>query len=223
MSDDKHGQTKTYDSFNSRGLTAKREYVQGLERRADSEALSLLVECLCDESWYLRDLAEQSFLRLGEDAAAVLLPLLEQGLWFTRTSAAGVLGRKGYGPAVPGLLRLTEDSNRTVADAAREALVAIGRQRGAVKIAWMVHRLAPDLRRRRMAEVVERDRALADRVEQLMRNDDLMSIDDFATLSDDSPLVRLSEDGVEWEVLTSPPLAPARVDAGGGDGGAANR
>src|SRR5438874_1663325 len=183
MSDDKHA--NPYDTLNTRGLAAKREYVQGLERRGDAEALSLLVECLCDESWYLRDLAEQSFLRLGAEGAAVLLPLLEQGLWFTRTSAAGILGRMAYGPAVPGLLRLTEDANRTVADAAREALVAIGRQGGAVKIAVVVHRLAPDPRRRRITEIAERDRALAARIEQLMRNDEVMAIEDIATLSDD--------------------------------------
>ena len=54
------------EALNARGLTAKREYVRGLEQRKDAEAFSLLVECLCDESWFLRDLAEQAFVRLGE-------------------------------------------------------------------------------------------------------------------------------------------------------------
>ena len=73
---------KPFDALNSRGLTGKREYVRSLEQRADREALSLLIECLCDESWYLRDQAEQALARIGPDAADVLLPLLEQGLWF---------------------------------------------------------------------------------------------------------------------------------------------
>src|SRR5262249_55056050 len=80
MSDDKYAQSKPIDALNSRGLTGKREYVRGLEQRADAEALSLLIECLCDESWYLRDQAEQALLRLGPDTAGVLLPMLEQGL-----------------------------------------------------------------------------------------------------------------------------------------------
>jgi HEAT repeat protein len=220
MTDDKHVQSKPFDALNSRGLTAKREYVQGLEQRRDAEALSLLVECLCDESWYLRDLAERAFMRLGDEGASVLLPLLEQGLWFTRTSAAGILGRMGYRPALPALCRLTEDANRTVVDAAREGLVAIGRQSGAVSLAHVLHHLPPDVRRRRVEEIAARDRSLAARIEQLMRNDDLMSADNAFALSDDSPLVRASEDGVEWEVLTSPspPKARAGFRAGGAEG-----
>src|SRR5438067_1782989 len=60
------------DLLNSRGLAAKREYVRGLEQRRDPESLSLLVECLCDESWYLRDLAAQVFVRMGAGAEPVL-------------------------------------------------------------------------------------------------------------------------------------------------------
>src|SRR5262249_50378959 len=118
MADAKFTQSKAVDAMNPRGLAAKREYVRGLERRRDPEAMSLLVECLCDESAYLRDLSEQVFMRMGDEAGPVLLPLLEQGLWFTRTSAAGILGRLGYRAAVPALLRLADDKNHTVAEAA---------------------------------------------------------------------------------------------------------
>ena len=48
MADEKFSQTKPLDALNSRGLAGKREYVRGLEQRRDDEALSLLVECLCD-------------------------------------------------------------------------------------------------------------------------------------------------------------------------------
>jgi HEAT repeat protein len=207
-------QGKPFDALNSRGLIAKREYVEGLELRRDAEALSLLVECLCDESWYLRDLAGKAFMRLGDPGAAVLLPLLEQGLWFTRTSAADILGRMGYRPAVPGLLRLADDANRTVAEAARAALVAIGNRGGAASIAHALHRLPPDLRRRRLEEIVAGDRALASRVDEMTRDVDIMSAEDTAALADDSPIVRASEEGVEWEVLTSPSPAPRSPAAG---------
>jgi HEAT repeat protein len=161
-------------------------------------------------------------MRLGEEAAPVLLPLLEQGLWFTRTSAAGVLGRFGYRPAVPGLLRLAEDKNRTVIDAACDALVAIGHARGAFRIAHVLHRLTPDLRRRRLQELARRDGALAATIERMLANDELMVIEDDGTLADDSPVVRASVEGVEWEVLTSP--APRRDEPrkARGDGGAGN-
>ena len=212
MGDEKHPPARSYDALNSRSLAAKREYVRGLEQRHDTEAMSLLVECLCDESWYLRQLAEQAFLNLGSEGAPQLLPLLEQGLWFTRTSAAGILGRLGYAPAVPGLLRLTEDENRTVAEAASEALIAVGRSSGAVRIAHVLHRLPPDSRRRRLDDLAARDAELSERIGRLMTNDELMSVEDADLLTDDHPVVRASEDGFEWEVLTSPPVPKAPVE-----------
>lgn len=203
MSDDKHGQSKAYDALNPRGLQGKREYVRSLEQRSDEEALSLLVECLCDESWYLRDLAEESLLRLGEKGAPILVPLLEQGLWYTRASAAKVLGRCAYRPSVPAMLRLTEDANETVAEAARVALVAIGRGGGAIALARSLHVLPEGERYRRFEALRAKDRQLGDRVEHMMRQEDLMSAES-GDLSDDSELVRASEEGLEWEVLTAP-------------------
>jgi HEAT repeat protein len=207
---------RTLDALSQRGLSAKREYVLGLELRADEAALSLLVECMCDESWYLRELAEQAFGRMGEPAAGVLLPLLDQGLWYTRSSAARVLGSIGYRPAVAGLLRLTEDPNHTVAEEARDALVAIARRQGAVRVAWALHRMPPDRRRARLDEIAARDRGLAERVDRLMRTDELMAVENADLLSDDSAMVRANEEGVEWEVLTGPPKARPHA-AGPGD------
>jgi HEAT repeat protein len=224
MSDDKFSQSKPFDALNSRGLTGKREYVRNLEQRADPEALSLLIECLCDESWYLRDQAEGALSRIGPRVSDILLPLLEQGLWFTRTSAARVLGGFGHRPAVPGLPRLAEDANETVADAARDALVAIGRAGGAIRIALALHGLPPDLRHRRFDELAALDRHLGERVARMMRSDELMSTEGADALSDESDVVRASEEGLEWEVLTGPPSkvsAPAEAHdtAGGGRAG----
>jgi HEAT repeat protein len=217
MTDDKYGQGRALDLLSARGLAAKREYVRGLEDRGDAEALALLAECLCDESWFLRDLAESAFLRMADRGASVLLPLLDQGLWFTRTSAARVLGRLGWRPAVPGLLRLAEDANETAVGAARDALIAIGRQGGAFRLAHALHRLPPDVRRRRLDEIGERDRAMLERLERMMGHDDLMAVNDPEALADDSPVVRSSEEGVEWELLTGPP--PRRDPASGAGGG----
>ena len=214
MSDDRFTQGKPFDALNSRGLTGKREYVLSLEQRADEQALSLLVECLCDESWYLRDQAEEALSRIGPAVADVLLPLLEQGLWFTRTSAARVLGRFGHRPAVPGLLRLAEDANETVADAARDALIAIGHVGGSIRIAQALHRLPPDVRRQRFGEIAVRDRQLGGRLERMLRNEDLMSAEGGDALSDESAVVRASEEGLEWEVLTGPPAGAPAPDPG---------
>lgn len=215
---DERSKDRPLDVLNARGLTAKREYVRGLEQRRDDEALSLLVECLCDESWYLRDLAEEAFLRLGEDGARVLMPLLDEGLWFTRSSGARVIGRMGYRPAVPVLMRMAVDANATVAEAARVALVEIARKGGASRVAHAIHALAPERRRARLDALQAIDRAVAERIEGLMRKEELMSVENPDGLSDDSAVVRASEEGVSWEILTGPP-APRSSRREGGPGG----
>ena len=222
MADDSYAPSRAFDALNPRELAAKRDYVRGLEQRRDPEALALLVECLCDESSFMRGLAEQAFVRIGEPVVPVLLPLLVQGLWFTRTSAAGILGRLSARAAVPVLARLADDRNRTVADGAGEALVAIGRSGGGFRIAHMLHRLPPDQRGRRMKELARRDGVLAGAVERLMASVELMTLEDDGTLADDSAVVRGAIDGVEWDVLTR--SAPRRDPPPGtpGDGRAAS-
>ena len=215
--DDKHGQNKTFDALNSRGLAAKREAVRELELSSDPEAIARLCECLRDESWYLRDLAEAALVRLGHRASNALLPLLDQGLWFTRASAARIFGKIGEGDAVPALFELTRDSNHSVGAAALDALLAIGQQRGAIRLAHAMHRMAPDARGGSLDALQARDPALGERLRRFLRADELMSVEDASALSDDSAAVRANEEGVEWEVLTGPPPPKPRRDGDGGD------
>ena len=220
MSEDKYGAGRTLDAMSARGLAGKRDYVRSLEQRRDEEALSLLVECLCDESWYLRELAESALLRLGARAGETLLPLLEQGLWFSRVSSARVLGRLGYGPAAGGLLRLCADSNAPVAQASRIALADLAHRGGSVRIAWELHRQAPERRRALLEQLGTLDKPLLERLERMLRNEELMTTDDPDDLRDDSELVRASEEGVEWEILTGPPKARVTEVAAIGSAGA---
>jgi HEAT repeat protein len=213
MSDDKYGPGRTLDAMNARGLAGKRDYVRSLEQRRDEEALSLLVECLSDESWYLRDLAEHALLRLGDRGGEALLPIVEQGLWFTRASAARVVGRLGYAPAVPGLLRLCADSNASVVQSARSALVDLGHRGASVRIAWEMHRMTAEARRDMLAQLGRADRPLHERLERMLRNDEIMTREDPTGLRDDSDAVRASEEGVEWEVLTGPPVSRKRPES----------
>ena len=205
MADDPH----PLEALNARGLTAKREYVRGLEQRRDPEALSLLVECLCDESWFLRDLAEQTFVRMGEEHAGPLLPLLAGGLWYTRLSAARLLGRLGYRPAVPALLELCDDPNESTSIAARDALVAVARQRGAARLAHALRRIEPERRARRLAEIAERDRAVTKNLERLMADADLMSSEDPDRLVDPEDPGRAGEPGGTARPSPAPVRPPA--------------
>lgn len=228
MTDDLKGGARPFDALNPRGLAAKREYVNDLATKADAQSLALLVECLCDESWYTRDLAEHAFQRLDPPRGDLLLPLLDQGLWYTRTTVARILGRLGHRPAVPALLVLVDDSNATVGAAAREALTEIAARGGTMRLAHALHRAAPDLRQRRLAEIGASDHPLRERLERMMRSEELMTMGDPDGVDDDSPAVRATEEGVEWELLTGPAeprskareAAPPPGDAPAGDGDA---
>ena len=188
-----------------------------LELRGDDDAIGRLVECLSDESGYQRDLAEQALMRLGARAAPALRPLLRQGLWYTRASAARILGRIGNGDAVPELFRLVEDANHTVGASGLDALLEIGHQRGAIRLAHALHRMSPDVRQRRMEEILARDPILGERLRRFLRVEELMAMEDASQLQDDSAAVRATEEGVEWEVLTGPPRPSAHP--GGASGG----
>ena len=83
-----------------------------------------------------------------------------------------------------------------------------------MRVAWELHRFPPERRRDVLAQLAAVDRALHDRLERLQRNDELMTNDDPDDLRDDSDLVRASEEGVEWEVLTGPPAPRKSVIEG---------
>src|SRR5260221_692485 len=69
---------------------------------------------------------------------------------------------------------------------------------------------------RRLDELASRDRALYERLERMMRNEELMNVEDGQVLSDDHDLVRSSEEGVEWELLTGPSPETDRPGPSGG-------
>ena len=105
------------------------------------------------------------------------MPLLSGGLWYTRLSGARLLGRLGYRPAVPALIDLGDDTNETVALAARDALLSVARLRGSARVAHALQRVTPERRKRRREEIAARDRALAKNLERLMADVDLMASD----------------------------------------------
>jgi HEAT repeat protein len=221
MAEEKHPAAKAFDALSARSLAGKREYVRSLEDRPDDEKLSLLVECLCDESWYMRELGEEALERSGPNAVPALLNLLNQGLWFTRTSAARVLGRLGSRTAVPALLELARDENRTVAESGRSALIEVAHRGGSAALARALYAAPPEVRRQRLEEFAVRDKALGERLRRLLANEEIMQAPLDEPPADDSPLVRQNEEGFEWEVLTGPPPPIPREEkprAGGGTG-----
>jgi len=200
MSDEAFGTLRPFDALSPRGLAGKREYVLDLERRADPDAIALLVECLIDESGYLRDLAGGALVRVGAPAAPIL-PLLSHGLWFTRGSAARTLGRLGARDAARSLANLLSDSNESVTGEAVQALISIARAGGAVHVARALF-VRPEVERTRaLREARARDADVARRFEELFRDRDLMLAAEDELLGHDTAL-KPGDDGVAWEILT---------------------
>ena len=204
MADDSFAPLRSFDAFSPRGLAGKREYVQGLEARADREAVALLVECLSDESGYLRDLAEAALVRLGAKADPVL-PMLSSGLWYTRVSAARTLGRLGARRGDRAAARPARaTANQSVRRAGAEALHAIAQGDGALFVARMLYRRPEAERARLVREIAAGVREVEARLADLLRRDDAMLAEEDELLSHDAEVVRASGDGVAWEVLTGP-------------------
>lgn len=192
---------RPFDALSPRGLAGKREYVVSLEQKGDAPSTALLVECLADESGYLRDLAEGALVRLGTEPP-VILPLLSHGLWYTRASAVRTLGRLNARSAAEPLARLTSDTNHSVAREAALALSRIASLGGAVAVARALHRLPEHGRATAMRELDEADRDGARQIEDLFRHREIMLAEDEDLLSEDADVVHASEEGVAWEVLT---------------------
>ena len=219
MADDRSGGGRSAsDVLNARGLAGKRDYVRSLESRRDEEALTLLVGCLSEESGYLRELAEAALEKLGERSGPALLPLLDHGLWFSRVSAARVLGRTGYAEAAGPLVRLARDRVETVAREAYHALAGLAEGGATVRVAWELHRLPPEQRPGWLSRLHALDRTFAERLERLLRAGSIMALADPAALRDDAPAVRAAlEETGPWDVPAG--QAPARPahPAGGAD------
>lgn len=201
MNDDKRTSLRVMDDLKMRGFDDKREYVNSLEGRDDEQALSLLVECLCDESAYLRDLAEKALIRKGSSCADVLLPHLTQGLWYTRAAVANVLGSQGCKDALPGLQEMSGDANRAVAEAALDAIIRIAAAGHAVSAARTLNHVQPILARRALDQGDKVRAGLATQLQRLMSDRELMQASDDEVLREDVAVAEAQEN-LEWEVLT---------------------
>jgi HEAT repeat protein len=118
---------RTLERLRLKNLAGKKNLIEDLKKRKSERSVSLLVEMLHDESWYLREQAVKALSEAGEDAKEPVLGVLADGLWYARAAAAKVLGVIGGGAAVGRLTDSLLDSNMTVQGAAAAALVKIAR------------------------------------------------------------------------------------------------
>ena len=206
MTDDKHASLRVLDDLQMKSLEGKREYVASLRERDDEQALSLLVECLCDESSYLRKLAEGALIEKGISNTEVLLPHLTQGLWYTRASVARIVGRLGVREALPGLMLTAADGNREVCDAAADALAEVAASGHAVSVARSLFNAPRPLTDRVLDRAERAGSGLSGQLHRLMEDRELMTAREEELLRDDI-LAAEAQDNLEWEVLTGKAVA----------------
>ena len=125
MVDDRLESGRTLEALRKKNLEGKKMFIEELRKQKTPKAVSLLLEILCDESWYLRELAIGALVEAGTPAEAPLHKVLTGGLWYTRAAAARALGRLGYAPAAPDVLKLLDEPNRTVRESAVDAIKAL--------------------------------------------------------------------------------------------------
>ncbi|HET9951037.1 MAG TPA: HEAT repeat domain-containing protein [Candidatus Eisenbacteria bacterium] len=160
---------RLWDELKQRDPEAKRAWIERLARDGSPESIDLLLGALEQESWFLRDSATRSLAGMGEEVVEPLIDYLQSGLWYTRAAAATALGAIGLPLAAEPLTELLRDANRTVRDAARDALLLLARHEiSAHAVATAFAALSERAQRFALDGLAERDPAVADGIAHLM-------------------------------------------------------
>ena len=145
-------------------LEAKKRRVAELRTSLDPAAASALVELLRDDSWFVRDLASLAVVERGRVLAGAVLDVMTNGLWYSRASAALVLGQIGAIDAAAAVAALLRDGNRTVREAGYDALILLASGGGERAVALGVRALDTGLRAQFLDEARMRHPAIASRI-----------------------------------------------------------
>ncbi len=185
---------RLWEELRHREPEEKLEWIRELARNPTPDSIEVLLDVLKQESWFLRDQAARALATLGEQVVEPLIAYLNSGLWYTRTAAASALGRMGLPVAAPPLVALLRDPNRTVRDAARDALVLVcGNEMGRFEVAVAFRGLPERARQFALDGLASRNPEMAERVAALMHDPALPD------QADRRPLARaVGEDGLHW-------------------------
>ncbi len=186
---------RIWEELRHREPEEKLEWIRELARNPTPDSIEILLDVLKHESWFLRDQAARALATLGEAVVGPLIEYLESGLWYTRTAAASALGRMAFPAAARPLTQLLRDPNRTVRDAARDAIVLLcGNEMGRFEVAVAFHGLPDRARRFALDGIAARDPEAADGVARLLVDPMLPDLADRRNLPR-----AVNEDGYLWD------------------------
>lgn len=164
MKEEEPDGAKILERLRLKNLTGKKNLIEDLKKRKSQRSVSLLVEMLQDESWYLREQAVQALSEAGEEAREPVLNVLKDGLWYARAAAAKVLGRIGGSNAVERLIDCLLDSNMTVQGAAAAAMVDIAKSSSIDELASPLGSRSHDVKQKALSCLKLLDKDVADGV-----------------------------------------------------------
>jgi len=185
---------RLWEELRHRDPDEKVEWIRQLAQNPTPESVEVLLDVLKQESWFLRDQASRALAGFGEGVVDPLIELLGNGLWYTRTAAASALGTMGLPVAAGPLTELLRDSNRTVRDAGRDALVSLCRNEMARHAVALAFRELPERAQQFALEgIAARDAGIADQVAALVRDPGLRE-------PSQTPRARaVNDDGFHWD------------------------
>uniref|UniRef100_A0A7C4UFW1 HEAT repeat domain-containing protein n=1 Tax=candidate division WOR-3 bacterium TaxID=2052148 RepID=A0A7C4UFW1_UNCW3 len=109
----------------SKNLKEKMKLIEDLGKEDSPKALQQLISLLSSSSWSIRDKVTEILATKGEKILDKLINLLEEGIWFTKASAAKTLGNIGSIQSLPHLLKFIDDNNSVVRENVYEAIKKI--------------------------------------------------------------------------------------------------
>lgn len=92
---------------------------------AEKRDLPRLVSLLFSESWHVREKAAKALASFGNEVSNLVLPLLNEGYWYVRASAAYIVGEIQEEKSFERLKNMLNENNRTVRAQAAFALAKI--------------------------------------------------------------------------------------------------
>jgi HEAT repeat protein len=199
---------RLWEELRHRDPEEKLDWIRQLAKDPTPDAVGVLLDALEQESWFLRDQAATALASMGEFVLEPLLARLDSGLWFTRAAAAAALGRMGNADAAAPLTQVLRDPNRTVRDAAWDALAALARaEASAPAVAEAFAALPERALRFALDGLYSRDADSGDRIAALITDPALRAVGERAGLERASG----DETGLSWLDVVGPDAEPGRA------------
>lgn len=199
---------RLWEELRHRDPEEKIDWIRQLAKDPTPDAVEVLLDALEQESWFLRDQAAHALASLGETVIEPLIGRLDSGLWYTRAAAAAALGRMGAPDAAAALTDTLRDANRTVRDAAWDALAALSRAELSAHAVAEAFAALPDRALRFALDgLYARDGHAADRIAALVSDPGMRATVERSGLAKAAG----DDEGLSWLDVVGPEPEPRRA------------